>query len=237
MLNINMTTKGAINQNSILSINLPDPESIKNQKNIKTINSLKNQYKVIPIQENTMHIPKLYNPLKKGQKIAILSNDIIEAYFGWNTDDIHCDVDVSAFLLDKNDKVLGDDWFVFYGQTTSPDKSTMWIGEASTDRQKIDIDIKKINANVQKIVFVLTIDEALTKKLHFGMIRDAYIRIMNQDKEIVSFMITEYDTNIISMVIGELYLYHGQWKFNAVGNGLAKDLAGLCEWYGVAVIS
>ena len=34
MLDINTITKGAVNQNSILSINVTNPESIKNQKNI-----------------------------------------------------------------------------------------------------------------------------------------------------------------------------------------------------------
>ncbi len=85
-------------------------------------------------------------------------------------------------------------------------------------------------------MFVLTIHEALTQKLHFGMIKDAYIRIMEKEKEIASFMMTEYYTNVISMMIGELYLYQGKWKFNAIGDGIAQDLAGLCQWYGVEVI-
>lgn len=55
-------------------------------------------------------------------------------------------------------------------------------------------------------------------------------------KELVSFLITEYYNNIISMMIGELYLHNGTWKFNAVGNGVVKDLAGLCELYGVEVV-
>ena len=46
----------------------------------------------------------------------------------------------------------------------------------------------------------------------------------------------EYYTNVTSMMIGELYLHNGAWKFNAIGNGVAKDLAGLCGLYGVQVI-
>ena len=37
MVNINMKTKGAMNSNSILSINVPDPQSVKNQGNIMTL--------------------------------------------------------------------------------------------------------------------------------------------------------------------------------------------------------
>ena len=34
-------------------------------------------------------------------------------------------------------------------------------------------------------------------------------------------------------MLGEIYLHNDNWKFNANGNGVAKDLAGLCELYGV----
>ena len=69
------------------------------------------------------------------------------------------------------------------------------------------------------------------------MVRDAYVRIMDADsqKELVSFKMEEYYSNVISMMIGEIYRHNGQWKFNAIGNGVAKDLAGLCALYGVEV--
>lgn len=38
------------------------------------------------------------------------------------------------------------------------------------------------------------------------------------------------------MMIGEIYKHNNIWKFNAIGNGVAKDLAGLCALYGVQVI-
>jgi len=37
------------------------------------------------------------------------------------------------------------------------------------------------------------------------------------------------------MMIGELYLYKDVWKFHGIGNGVARDLAGLCALYGVQV--
>ena len=46
----------------------------------------------------------------------------------------------------------------------------------------------------------------------------------------------EYYSNVTSMMIGEVYQYKGAWKFNAIGNGVAKNLAGLCELYGVEVV-
>ena len=53
--------------------------------------------------------------------------------------------------------------------------------------------------------------------------------------ELSRFQLTDYYSNVTSMVVGELYRYNGTWKFNAVGDGVSKDLAGLCEMYGVNV--
>lgn len=183
-------------------------------------------------------VPPLSNKVQKGQK-TLLSNtalNAVNACFGWNVTDARCDVDVSAFLLGADGKVIGDSWFVFYGQTVSPDQSTRFA-QGGTDREMVQIDLTRLNPQVKKIVFVLTINDALKNRLHFGMLKDAYVRIMDPDgKELVSFLMTEYYSNVISMMIGELYLHNGVWKFNAVGNGVARDLAGLCELYGVQVI-
>ena len=40
---------------------------------------------------------------------------------------------------------------------------------------------------------------------------------------------------VVSMVVGELYLKGGEWRFNPVGMGTGDDLEGLCIKYGVNV--
>lgn len=187
-----------------------------------------------------VRLPALEKPVRKGQKTVLFADGTlpsVRACFGWNTKDARCDVDVSAFLLNENGKVPGDSWFVFYGQTTSPDQSTRFFITDSADREMITVDFTKLNSNVKKIVFVLTINDAFTRNLHFGMLEDAYIRLLdNRNTELVSFKMTDYYPNVISMMIGELYEHKGSWKFNAVGNGVARDLAGLCALYGVQVV-
>lgn len=187
----------------------------------------------------SMTVPKLQKEALKGQKVQLKSADNpqkIRACIGWNVLNTKCDVDVSAFLL-NNGRVLGDAWFVFYGQESSPDGSTVFSANSSPDRESISIDFNRLNASVDRIVFILTINEASEKRLNFSMIKDAYIRIIDtsSNQELVSFKIDEYYSNVISMTIGEIYLHNGIWKFNAVGNGVGKDLAGLCQQYGVQV--
>ena len=313
MINTATKSTGAMNRDSILSINKPQPQSIKNQGNIMTLikntggthapynqpqqpsgqtqnrppqqpsgqiqsrpsqpsssGQTHNRPSQLPPsgqtqsrpprqpqnihpaltagQQNTAStpgmpaarpVPTLVNKVQKGQKtqLSLGALTAVEARFGWNVTDARCDVDVSAFLLGADGTVIGDSWFVFYGQTLSPDGSTRFVEGGSADREMIQIDLARLDPQVKKIVFVLTINDALENRLHFGMLKDAYIRIMDQSgKELVSFLMTEYYNNIISMMIGELYLHNGAWKFNAVGNGVARDLAGLCGLYGVQVV-
>lgn len=186
-------------------------------------------------------IPVLLNPMKKGQKLPLETSgrlSSVKVCLGWNVKRAECELDVSAFLLDSSGKVPGDDWFVFYGQTSSPDGSCIFSADGGSDREVITVDFNRLNKSISKIVFVLTINDALEKHLNFSMVKDAYIRIFDTltGINIVSFKLEDYYANVTSMMIGELYIHNGAWKFNAVGSGVARDLAGLCELYGVQVI-
>lgn len=251
----NLQRPNRIHANITASVSTPTPIQASNNT-VPVVSPIQSNHNTIPVptpiqpSNNTVPtpatmqliskpIPALNKPIQKGQKANLLfhpEQDILNACFGWNVKNALCDIDVSAFLLGENGKVLGDDWFVFYGQTHSPDNSIVFHDNGVQDREFFSIDFKKLNGAVKKIVFVLTINEALQNNLNFGMLQDAYIRIMNKENELVSYQMTEYYSNVISMMIGELYLYKGNWKFNAIGNGVARDLEGLCEYYGVQVI-
>lgn len=182
--------------------------------------------------------------MKKGQKASLMQKNPnlleIDVCMGWKVRNPQCDMDASAFLLGADNKVLGEDWFVFYGQTESPDGSVIHHGDnrnaaASGDAEILTIKLKRLNPNVKKIVFIVTINEALKSGLNFGMVSDTYIRVVDKsaDSEIVRFVLDEYYSNVTSMIVGEIYERNAEWKFNAVGNGVARDLAGLCEMYGI----
>jgi len=255
MINVPMKSSGAVTRQTVMSINQKYIQRPMTSSNIKSINNGKKTSTPtsqvqsgsgsMPTQQSThtiasKPIPVLQKIIQKGQKVPLSSDNSltsIQAKLGWNVTNSNCDVDVSAFLLNNTGKVLGDDWFVFYGQQTSPDGSTVFSDDNGADREKITINFQKLNSNVSKIVFVLTINEAFEKHLNFSMLKDAYIRIMDSSNntELISFKMEEYYSNVTSMMIGEVYLHNGTWKFNAVGNGVARDLAGLCEMYGVQV--
>lgn len=265
MVNVKMKCSPPLNRQTLLSVNHIKEQGVKSAHNIGSINRCSsgepaaladnNRYgasqipasppevpsTVSHVQRSPMSIPQLLHTVQKGQKLPLEDSgklSAIKACLGWNTTDPNCDVDVSAFLLNANGKVIDDEWFVFYGQTQSPDNSAIFSLEDGEDRESILVDFRKLNPAVKKIVFVLTINEAFEKKLNFSMLKEAYIRIMDTvaSRELVSFKMEEYYSNVTSMMIGEIYLHNGVWRFNAIGNGVARDLAGLCELYGVQVV-
>lgn len=196
---------------------------------------------------NTRNAQRTGVILRKGQKTVLKGTGgqnltSIRVCLGWDINNNACDLDVSAFMLGADGKVIGDDWFVFYGQTLSPDGAVRHSGDSTDgaalgDDEIIDINLNQLNPNVARITFVVTIDRALELGLNFSMVSNAYARILDSvtNMEIGRFNLTEYYANVTSMVVGEVYRHNGEWKFNPVGDGVAKDLEGLCGMYGVNV--
>ena len=180
-------------------------------------------------------------PLMKGQKIPITGSGRLKIGLGWDVNDSRCDLDASAFMLDKNNRIVGDEWFIFYGQDKSPDSSVQYkvfdISVACEDDAELTIDLNKVSPNVEKILIAITIYEASANRLNFGMVQNVYARIMDADtgKETSRFVQDECYSNVTALVLGELYRYKGAWKFNAVGSGVARDLAEFCAMYGVVM--
>ncbi|MFP3154374.1 TerD family protein [Lachnospiraceae bacterium ZAX-1] len=190
--------------------------------------------------------------LKKGQKVslggylpagAMLTR--LEVGLGWDVNPnspIPYDLDASVFMLGGNNFVIGDDWFVFYGQPTSPDNAIRHSGDNSSgagqgDDEIIHIDLNLLNPSVARLAFIVTINEATERGHNFSGVNNAYIRVSdaNTRTELVRFNLTENYANVTSMVVGELYKHNNEWKFNPVGDGLNTDLVGLCGRYGVNV--
>lgn len=65
----------------------------------------------------------------------------------------------------------------------------------------------------------MNIYQAMQRKQHFGMIKNAFIRLVDADKgvELCRYNLSENYEGKTAMIFGEIYLYNGEWKFNAIG--------------------
>lgn len=152
------------------------------------------------------------------------------------------DLDASALLLTDDGKVPTDEHFVFYNNLTSPDRSVQHTGDNLTgegegDDETILVDLAAVAPGITRIVFPVTIYDAPAKGQSFGMVRNAYIRVLDadQDVEVARYDLSEDASTETAMVFGELYRYGSEWKFRAVGQGYANGLAGIAGDFGVQV--
>ena len=150
------------------------------------------------------------------------------------------DLDASAFMLGKSGKVRSDSDFIFYnnkngtGIEHTGDNRT---GEGDGDDEQIKVDLSIIPDDVEKIDFTVTIDQADVRNQNFGMVENAYIRIVDDvtGAEIIRYDLGEDFSIETAIVAAELYRHNGEWKLNAIGSGFSGGLAALCGNFGIQV--
>ncbi|MEE1787848.1 TerD family protein [Streptomyces sp. SP17BM10] len=164
---------------------------------------------------------------------------------GWDvrtTTGTDFDLDASALLCNDLGKVTTDGNFVFFNNLRSPDGSVEHTGDNRTgegegDDEAIKVNLAAVPADVQKIVFPVSIYDAETRSQSFGQVRNAFIRVVNQadNKELARYDLSEDASTETAMVFGELYRAGGEWKFRAIGQGYASGLRGIAQDFGVNV--
>ena len=164
---------------------------------------------------------------------------------GWDvrtTTGADYDLDASALLLDASGKVASDQHFVFYNNLTSPDRSVEHTGDNLTgegegDDESIKVNLAAVPAEIERIVFPVSIHEAESRGQSFGQVRNAFIRVVNQadNRELTRYDLSEDASTETAMIFGELYRNGNEWKFRAVGQGYSTGLAGIARDFGVNV--
>lgn len=185
--------------------------------------------------------------LVKGQKLS-LSKEVeglskIVVGLGWDvakqglfgrTPDIDCDA--SAIVLGSNDSYIDT---VYYGNKSSQGRCVFHHGDNLTgagdgDDEQITVDLKEMPSKVEKIIFVVNIYGCESRKQDFGMIKNAFIRMVDKSngKEICKYNLSDKYDGKTAMVFGEVYKKDNEWRFNAVGQGTVdKSLSEMIRKY------
>ena len=177
--------------------------------------------------------------LQKGQKVSLtkenagLSKVIIglgwdeakrkTGFFAPKPQPIDCDA--SALLL-KNGKLTDIKDLVYYGNLQHKSGTVQHMGDNLTgagegDDEQIIVDLARVPAEYDRIVIVVNIYQAFQRNQNFGMIENAFIRLVDgrNNKEMCKFNLTENYSGMTAMIFGEVYRHNGEWKFNAIGQG------------------
>lgn len=182
----------------------------------------------------------------KGQKTDITKNNPslsrIIVGMGWNSTS-GVDLDFSVFVLQANGKVRSDQDLIFYSNPTGANGTIQIVGQAQnsygnqTDKEQVNIHLANIPKEVERVPFTLTIYEGDLRKQNFSLVNNAYIRVMDEasGNELFRYELGNNFPVETAIVVGELYRYNSDWKFNAIGSGYSGGLSALCGSFGVDV--
>jgi len=188
--------------------------------------------------------------LQKGQKVDLTKGNPnlkkVMVGLGWDTNKYDggkdFDLDAAAFLLGENGKVSNDMDFIFYNNLKGAQGSVTHMGDNLTgegegDDEQVQVELDKVPASIHKIAFTVTIHDAEQRGQNFGMVSNAFIRIVNEEtgQELIRYDLGEDFSMETAIVVGELYRHSGEWKFNAIGSGFKGGLEALCRNFGVNV--
>lgn len=192
--------------------------------------------------------------LQKGQKVSLkkdnaaLTNMVVglgwdeaapaqkKGFFSSAGKPIDCDA--SAIFL-KNGKLLSNNDLIYFGNLKHKSGAVTHLGDNLTgagdgDDEQLLLDLTKVPADYDRIIVVVNIYQAQQRKQHFGMISNAFIRIVDSktNQEMFKYSLTDDMSGMTAMIFGEIYNHNGEWKFTAMGQGTTDtDLGNLAKRY------
>ena len=146
------------------------------------------------------------------------------------------DCDASAIILDTDDKYKD---VVYYGNRSGANNCVYHHGDNLTgdgdgDDEQITVNLANMSSSVGRVVFVVNIYACKERKQDFGMIKNAFIRLVDAStgKEICKSNLSENYSGKTAMIFAEVYKKENEWKFNAIGQGTTdKSIKELIKRY------
>ncbi|RDY31861.1 TerD family protein [Lachnotalea glycerini] len=177
--------------------------------------------------------------LQKGQKVSLSKDNagLSKVLIGLGWDEVKVkggffaakpkpiDCDASAILL-KNGKLAGKEDIIYFGNLKHASGTVQHMGDNLTgagdgDDEQIVVDLSKLPQQYDKIVLVVNIYQAAQRGQHFGLIQNAFIRLVDSrtNSEMCKYNLSEDYSGMTAMIFGEVYRHNEEWKFNAIGQG------------------
>lgn len=157
---------------------------------------------------------------------------------GWDVVSVgtDADLDISVFMLHENGKITSGSDVIFYNNKTAPGIALLGdnrTGAGDGDDEQIEIDLNQIPSTVKRIVACVTIHDAVNRRQTFGMVENAYVRIVNKDtnQELARFNLKgDYSTDT-AVIFSEVVRTDNGWAFHTIGEGKQGDLNTLASLY------
>lgn len=175
--------------------------------------------------------------LTKGQTLNLQKNDTLNltkseyslshlrAAAGWDINDSlfgsNYDLDLCAYLQDASGVVKET---VYFGSKGSLNKFGVQLdhdnltGDGDGDDENIFLNLDAVPANIAKITIAVVIYQAKPRRQHFGKVRNAYIRLIDEsdnDREMFRYNLSANGDGKHSVIAADIYRDANGWNFFA----------------------
>ncbi|MEG0383388.1 TerD family protein [Solibacillus cecembensis] len=149
---------------------------------------------------------------------------------GAKTANVDCD---SSVILLKGDRLAAKEDVIYFGNLKGANGAVVHSGDNITgagegDDEQVIVELKSIPADYNRLIFVVNIYEAAKRNQHFGMIQNAFIRVVNTatNEELLKYNLSEDYSGKTTLITGEIYRHENEWKFAALGTGTQDNSIG-----------
>lgn len=162
--------------------------------------------------------------LQKGQKVSLKKDlnggkdlSVIRVGLGWDVGDRdNIDLDASCGMYAADKSPVDEVWFRHLASKCGSVKHSgdNLTGKGDGDDEVITVDLNKVPANVQHLVF--TVNSWTGQR--FTAVRNAFARIVDaaSDKELCRYPLS-VGMDCTALIVARLYRHNGEWKFAALG--------------------
>lgn len=145
---------------------------------------------------------------------------------------------LAAVLCGSDGRAVGRESLVYWNQLTSSDLSVAALESAlGHDVEQIEVFLDDVPEPVQRIVFVLYVNEGGPRRRTLGQLATCRVRVLDATtgRSIVgSENLAERFGTETAVLLGEVYRHREHWKFKVVGQGYSAGLRGVTDEFGLS---
>lgn len=171
--------------------------------------------------------------LKKGQQVNLssASNRVAGVIIGLGWDSAQAghasvDCDASAILCGAAGGVKD---VIYFGKMRSANDGVVYTGDSQTgegngDNERIYVNFGKLTNDIGRIVIAANIYDAKAKRQHFGMVNNAFVRVINwkTGQEICRFNLTDNYSGMTGIIAAEITRTAAGWDFKPDGTAVPE---------------
>ncbi|MEV7571132.1 restriction endonuclease [Streptomyces tanashiensis] len=145
-------------------------------------------------------------------------------------------LDVCALVCAGN-RVLGDEWFVFFNNPATPDGSVAMVAAAPGDRAAVRVGFDALPARADRLVLVAAVDPEVNPEADLGGFTEAGIRLRDDSGvELDRLEVSDGRRGETALVLGSFRRRAGgDWDFVLGGKGYRGGLEELVGDFGIEV--